>query len=91
MGCRLCASGLEGLVRNLSSGEMYDQVLGMQKDTGQRVSHLVLMGSGEPLDNYDATLAFIRQISAAAGLKYRASPYNSINLRPCSANQGAGS
>lgn len=68
MGCRLCASGLEGLVRNLSSGEMYDQVLGMQKDTGQRVSHLVLMGSGEPLDNYDATLAFIRQISAAWGL-----------------------
>ena len=45
MGCRLCASGLEGLVRNLSSGEMYDQVLGMQKDTGQRVSHLVV-GSG---------------------------------------------
>jgi 23S rRNA (adenine2503-C2)-methyltransferase len=68
MGCRLCASGLEGLVRNLSSGEMYDQVLGMQKDIGQRVSHLVLMGSGEPLDNYYATLAFIRQISAAWGL-----------------------
>lgn len=68
MGCKLCASGLEGLIRNLSPGEMYDQVLGMQKDTGQRVSHLVLMGSGEPLDNYDATLTFVRQVSAAYGL-----------------------
>ncbi len=69
MGCRLCASGLEGLVRNLSSGEMYDQVLGIQKDTGKRVGHLVLMGAGEPLDNYDATLALIKQITAPYGLK----------------------
>lgn len=68
MGCKLCASGLEGLIRNLSPGEMYDQVLGILRDTGQRVSHLVLMGSGEPLDNYGATLTFIRQVSAAHGL-----------------------
>jgi len=68
MGCRLCASGLEGLVRNLSAGEMYDQVLGIQKDTGERVSHLVLMGSGEPLDNYRATLDFITNITAEYGL-----------------------
>jgi 23S rRNA (adenine2503-C2)-methyltransferase len=68
MGCRLCASGLEGRVRNLSAGEMYDQVLGIQKDTGERVSHLVLMGSGEPLDNYRATLDFITNITAEYGL-----------------------
>lgn len=68
MGCRLCASGLEGLVRNLSSGEMYDQVLGIQQDTGERVSHVVLMGSGEPLDNYRSTLGFITNITAAYGL-----------------------
>lgn len=68
MGCRLCASGLEGRVRNLSPGEMYDQVLGIQTDTGERVSHLVLMGSGEPLDNYHATLDFITNITAEYGL-----------------------
>lgn len=68
MGCRLCASGLEGLIRNLSPGEMYDQVLGIQQDTGERVSRLVLMGSGEPLDNYRATLDFITNITAVYGL-----------------------
>ncbi len=68
MGCRLCASGLEGLVRNLSAGEIYGQVLGMQHDTGERVSHVVVMGSGEPLDNYGATLAFIKNITAPYGL-----------------------
>lgn len=68
MGCRLCASGLGGLVRNLSAGEMYDQVLGIQQDTGERVSRVVLMGSGEPLDNYRATLDFISNITAGYGL-----------------------
>jgi 23S rRNA (adenine2503-C2)-methyltransferase len=52
----------------LSSGEIYDQVLGIQQDTGERVSHLVLMGSGEPLDNYSATLDFIANITATYGL-----------------------
>lgn len=68
MGCRLCASGLEGLVRDLSPGEIYDQVLGIQQDTGERVSHVVIMGSGEPLDNYGATLTFIKNIAAPYGL-----------------------
>src|SRR5665647_2377161 len=67
--CFLCASGLGGLVRNLSPGEIYDQVLGIQQDSGVRISHLVIMGSGEPLDNYSATLTFIRNI---------ASPYLSL-------------
>lgn len=68
MGCRLCASGLEGLVRNLSPGEIYGQIIGMQKDYGERVSHVVVMGSGEPLDNYGATLTFIKNITATYGL-----------------------
>ncbi|MDD4169072.1 MAG: 23S rRNA (adenine(2503)-C(2))-methyltransferase RlmN [Desulfotomaculaceae bacterium] len=68
MGCRLCASGLEGLVRNLSPGEIYGQVLGIQKDYGERVSHVVIMGSGEPLDNYGATLTFIKNVTASHGL-----------------------
>ncbi|OPX84211.1 MAG: putative dual-specificity RNA methyltransferase RlmN [Pelotomaculum sp. PtaB.Bin104] len=68
MGCRLCASGLEGLVRNLSPGEIYGQVIGIQKDNGERVSHVVVMGSGEPLDNYEATLTFIKNVTAPYGL-----------------------
>lgn len=66
--CRLCASGLEGLVRSLSPGEIYDQVLGIREDSKEHVSHLVLMGSGEPLDNYCATLAFIKHVIAPYGL-----------------------
>jgi len=68
MGCRLCASGLEGLVRNLTAGEIYDQVLGIQQDSGERVSHVVIMGSGEPLDNYGAVLDFIKNLTAPYGL-----------------------
>lgn len=68
MGCRLCASSLGGRVRNLTPGEIYDQVLDAQKDAGERVGHVVVMGSGEPLDNYQATLTFIRNIAAPYGL-----------------------
>jgi 23S rRNA (adenine2503-C2)-methyltransferase len=68
MGCSLCASTLGGMVRNLWPGEMYDQVLAVQRDTGERVSHIVLMGSGEPLDNYQNTVKFLRSISASYGL-----------------------
>ncbi|MCL6635982.1 MAG: 23S rRNA (adenine(2503)-C(2))-methyltransferase RlmN, partial [Peptococcaceae bacterium] len=80
MGCRLCASGLEGLVRNLSPGEIYDQVLSIQRDLGERVSHVVIMGSGEPLDNYRATLAFIRNIGAPYGLHIG---YRHITVSTC--------
>lgn len=57
MQCAFCATGGEGFVRNLSSGEMIDQVAAIQDDFGVRVSHLVSMGQGEPFLNYDATLA----------------------------------
>lgn len=68
MGCRLCASAMGGMVRNLSPGEMYDQVLTVQRDTGERVSHLVLMGTGEPLDNFANTIKFITNVTASYGL-----------------------
>jgi len=78
--CFLCASGLGGLVRNLSPGEIYDQVLGIQQDSGVRISHLVIMGSGEPLDNYGATLNFIRNIAAPYGLNIG---YRRITISTC--------
>ena len=68
MGCKICASGLEGLVRNLSAGEMLDQIHAMQKESGKRVGSIVLMGSGEPLDNYGATVKFLELVNAPYGL-----------------------
>lgn len=80
MACRFCASGLEGLVRNLRPGEIYDQVMVMQKDIGERIGNIVLMGSGEPLDNYDNVIAFIRKINAEYGLNIG---YRHITLSTC--------
>ena len=67
MGCRFCASTLDGLVRSLRPSEMADQIYQIQKDTGERVSHVVVMGSGEPLDNYDNLVKFIRLICHEKG------------------------
>ena len=80
MGCKFCASGLGGLVRSLSAGEILDQILFMQKDTGERISNIVLMGTGEPLDNYDNTIRFLQRATAEDGL--RISPRN-ISLSTC--------
>lgn len=68
MGCQFCASTLEGMVRNLTAGEILDQILMIQKDIGERISHVVLMGSGEPLDNYEEVLRFLQCIHHPAGL-----------------------
>ncbi len=70
MGCGFCASGTDGFVRNLSPGEMVAQVTGVNEALrrDQRVSRVVLMGSGEPLDNLDASLKFIRIINEDRGL-----------------------
>lgn len=68
MACRMCASGIGGLVRNLTPGEILEQVWAMQRDTGVRVGSIVLMGSGEPLDNYDAVIKFIELAGAPYGL-----------------------
>lgn len=67
MGCRFCASTLEGLVRNLTPSEMLDQVYRIWRDIGERISHVVVMGMGEPLDNYENLLKFIRLLSDENG------------------------
>lgn len=68
MGCSFCASTIGGLIRNLRAGEMVDQVLAMERDMGERISNVVLMGSGEPLNNFDQTINFIRIINDENGL-----------------------
>ena len=68
MGCKFCASTLDGLERNLTASEMLDQIYRIQADTGERVSNIVIMGSGEPMDNYDNVVRFIRLISDEKGL-----------------------
>lgn len=68
MGCRFCASTLGGLVRNLSAGEMLDQIYGVTRYTGERVSNVVVMGIGEPLDNAENLLKFIRMLTDEKGL-----------------------
>ncbi len=90
MGCQFCASTLNGLVRNLTSGEILSQILTVNalhasEITGKgkearAVTNIVLMGSGEPLDNYDEAIAFLRNITAEEGL--RISPRN-ISLSTC--------
>lgn len=68
MGCRFCASTLDGLERSLAPSEMLDQVYTIQRLTGERVSNVVIMGSGEPLDNYDNVLKFVRLLTDEHGL-----------------------
>ncbi len=68
MGCGFCASTVDGVVRNLRAGEILGQVLAVQNDIGERISNVVLMGSGEPLDNYDEVLKFLSIINHPLGL-----------------------
>lgn len=68
MGCRFCASTLDGLKRGLTPSEMLDQIYRIQKWSGERVHNVVVMGTGEPLDNYDALLRFLRLLTGEGGL-----------------------
>jgi len=68
MGCKFCASTLGGRVRNLTTGEILAQVLVVQNHINERISNIVLMGSGEPLDNYDSVVKFLEIVSADYGL-----------------------
>lgn len=67
MGCRFCASGIAGFVRNLLPGEILAQVYTAQKDLGVRISHIVMMGVGEPLDNFENVMRFLDLISDEKG------------------------
>ena len=84
MGCKFCASTLGGLVRNLSSGEILAQVLAVNalhgSDGRRGVTNVVLMGSGEPLDNFEEVITFLKNISAEGGIGI--SPRN-ISLSTC--------
>jgi 23S rRNA (adenine2503-C2)-methyltransferase len=82
IGCAFCASGIGGLGRNLTAGEMVEQVFQLQAAGGKKVTHVVFMGTGEPLANYDATLAAVRALidPARGGLSGRHMTISTIGL-----------
>ena len=84
MGCRFCASTLDGLVRGLEPSEMLEQIYQIEKYTGQRVDSVVVMGSGEPMDNYDNLVKFVRLITDEKGhnLSGRAITVSTCGLVP---------
>lgn len=67
MGCRFCASTLDGLERNLKPSEMLEQIYSIIRHTGERVSNLVIMGTGEPMDNYENVVKFLRLLTGEEG------------------------
>ena len=85
MGCRFCASTVEGMVRNLTASEILGEVYGIEKDIGERVSHCVLMGSGEPMDNYDEAVRFIRLLGSEAGHNMS---FRNITVSTCGIPEG---
>lgn len=80
MGCKFCASTRNGKVRNLTSGEIIGQVLTVQRDLGGRISNIVLMGMGEPLDNYDNVMRFLENINDPSGINIG---HRHISLSTC--------
>ncbi len=80
MGCKFCASTIGGKVRDLTPAELLGQVIAAQKDLGERISNVVLMGIGEPLDNYDNVLKFLHLINDPQGLNIG---YRHISLSTC--------
>ena len=68
MGCKFCASTLDGKVRDLKASEILEQIYRIQESTGERVSNVVVMGSGEPFDNYEQLIRFIRLVTNEKGL-----------------------
>ena len=80
MGCSFCASTIAGLSRHLTASEILGQILAAEKDSGERISNIVMMGIGEPLDNYDNTLRFLRLVNLPEG---RNIGYRHISLSTC--------
>lgn len=80
MGCAFCASTIGGKVRDLSAGEILAQVILASADTGERISNIVLMGIGEPMDNYDNVLRFLRLVNDERGICIG---YRHISLSTC--------
>ena len=67
MGCRFCASTIGGLVRNLTASDMLEQIYASSRAMGERISHVVVMGTGEPLDNYENLIRFLRLLTDEKG------------------------
>jgi len=82
MACAFCATGTQGLTRNLSAGEIVAQFLLLQSLSPRRISHIVLMGMGEPLLNYDAVLKAIRILNAECGLAMRHITLSTVGIVP---------
>lgn len=80
MGCAFCASTIGGKVRDLTSAEMLGQVIAAQADMGERISNIVMMGIGEPLDNYDNVIRFLKLVNCEDGLNIG---YRHISLSTC--------
>ena len=80
MGCKFCASTVAGRVRDLESGEILGQIIAAQRDLGIRISNVVMMGIGEPLDNYDNTVKFLRLVNLPEGVNIG---YRHISLSTC--------
>ncbi len=80
MGCTFCASAKAGFVRNLTAGEILGQIITMNADRGVRIGHIVMMGIGEPLDNYDEVVAFMKKAQSADGLGIS---YRNMSLSTC--------
>ena len=80
MGCRFCASTIGGKVRDLSAGELLGQVIAAQRELGARIDNIVMMGIGEPLDNFDAVVQFLRLVNEPGGICIG---YRHISLSTC--------
>lgn len=80
MGCAFCASTIGGRVRDLTASEILGQVIAAEKDSGERISNIVMMGIGEPLDNYDNVIRFLRLVNHKDGLNIG---YRHISLSTC--------
>lgn len=80
MGCRFCASTIGGRVRNLTCGEILDQVIFARKDLGERIGNIVIMGIGEPLDNFENVIKFLHNVNNPDGLNIG---YRHISLSTC--------
>ena len=80
MGCRFCASTIDGKVRDLAPSELLGQVIAASRDLGERISNIVMMGIGEPLDNYDNVIKFLRLVGHPDGFNVG---YRHISLSTC--------
>lgn len=80
MGCRFCASTIDGKVRDLRPSELIGQIVMASRDAGERISHVVMMGIGEPLDNYDNVVKFLKLVNRTDGLGIS---YRNISVSTC--------